>query len=512
MTTSTTSVNEFYHDALYKLIRDKLPPKNTKQKNLNLFLKSVNDLCITLESEKEQIKSLIRPSERRYTEVNAQLKEEIIYKRDSINKLMEAISKLDMPSNFIPPNFEEDNLYEIAVFIKKLLVHQKGIEIQLRKAKEDAENASKAKTEFLSMMSHELRTPLNGIVSMTYLLEQENNNPKMVENLKILQFSTENLYNLINDVLDFNKIEAGKITLDEAEFNIKDLILKITQSVQSNLSTKNIKLILNIDNKIPTYLIGDPLRLSQVFNNLLNNAIKFTEKGKIVVTLQMKKMMSDYVSINFSIKDTGIGMSKEEIPIIFEKFTQANNQISRKFGGTGLGLGISKKILELYNSTIQVDSELNKGTNFYFNLNLKIANQKPLVNSKVEINNEKLLTGVKILLVEDYQMNIRIATMFLEKWGMVYDIATNGRIAVEKVLQNNYQLVLMDLSMPEMDGYEATMNIRKFDKKTPIIALTASALNIQDKVYEVGMNDYVTKPFNPKDLFHKIYQHALKSI
>jgi signal transduction histidine kinase/CheY-like chemotaxis protein len=499
-----------YHQSLNDMIKKHLPKDYYKHKFLTRFLWSMNELCFAFENEKEQLKGQIRPSERKYAEINTKLKEEIEQRRESVHKLMEGISKLDLPKNYQLPDFGEDNLFELAIFIKKLLIYQQGIEIQLRKAKEDADKASNAKSEFLSMMSHEIRTPLNGIVAMTYLMQQGTHDPEMTENLKILNFSTENLYVLINDILDFNKIEAGKVALEMIEFNLKDLVTNIKKSVQINVSTKKLNLILNYDERIPEFVMGDPLRLSQILNNLVNNAVKFTEEGYIIIDLTLNQINEEKVSIDFSIKDSGIGIAKEHIPFIFEKFRQADNQISRRFGGTGLGLGITKKLLELHGSNIQVESETDIGSKFYFTLEMKIASQDGEILRKEEDLDEQILRGTRILLVEDFPMNVKIATRFLEKWGMKYDTASNGRIAVEKLLHNNYQIVLMDLLMPEMDGYTATENIRKFDKKTPIIALTASALNTQSRVYEVGMNDFVTKPFNPKELFQKINKHALR--
>lgn len=502
-----------YHQSLNVVIKKHLAKDQSKHKSITGFLKSVNDLCYTFENEKEHLKSQIRPNERKYVEINTRLKKKVEQRRESVNKLMEAIGKLDLPAKYQMPNFNEDNLYEIAVFMKKILVYQKGIEIQLRKAKEEADRASNAKSEFLSMMSHEIRTPLNGIVAMTYLMQQEPQTPEMSENLKILNFSTENLYSLINDILDFNKIEAGKIILESIHFNIKELVTNIKKTFQLNASSKNINLVLNFDNNIPENLIGDPLRISQILNNLVNNAVKFTNEGSIYLKLKLNKIENNHVEVDVSVEDTGIGIAEEHIPFIFEKFRQADNQISRRFGGTGLGLGITKKLLELFGSKINVESNLNQGSKFYFTLSLEMAKQniKTISNSENIDLDQQTLKGTKVLLVEDFPVNIKIATIFLEKWGMKYDTAENGKIAVEKVLNNDYQIVLMDLLMPEMDGYTATENIRKFDTKIPIIALTASALNTQDRVYEVGMNDFVTKPFNPKELFQKINKHYLRA-
>lgn len=502
---------ENYHLLLAELINDHLPKNHSRYKFMDGFLKSVSDLCFRFEHEKEQLKALVRPSERKYAEINRKLQEEIEHRQESVQKLSEGISKLDLPKHYKLPDFDGDNLFELAVFIKKLLIYQQGIEIQLRKAKEDAVNASNAKSEFLSMMSHELRTPLNGIVAMTYLMQQENHNAEMLENIKILQFSTENLNVLINDILDFSKIEAGKVELESIDFNIKDLITNIKKSIEVHAASKEVEIDLHYDDSIPEHVIGDPLRLSQIMNNLVNNAVKFTDSGRITIKVQLNHFSNDSVAIDVSVKDTGIGIAEENLSRIFEKFAQADKQITRRFGGTGLGLGITKKLLELYGSKIQVESQVGDGSTFFFTINLKTSFQPSTIVRKEEVFDQHTLKGTKVLLVEDYPINIKIATRFLEKWGMNYDTAANGRIAVEKLAKNDYQIVLMDLLMPEMDGYTATENIRKFDKKTPIIALTASVLNTQDRVYEVGMNGFVTKPFNPKELFQKINKYALRA-
>ena len=502
---------ENYHLLLAELINDHLPKNHSRYKFMDGFLKAVNDLCFRFEHEKEQLKDLVRPSERKYAEINRKLKEEIEHRQESVQKLSEGISKLDLPKNYKLPDFDGDNLYELAVFIKKLLIYQQGIEIQLRKAKEDAIKASNAKTEFLSMMSHELRTPLNGIVAMTYLMQQENHSAEMLENIKILQFSTENLNVLINDILDFNKIEAGKVELESIDFNIRDLVTNIKKSIEVHAASKEVEIALDYDDNIPENLIGDPLRLSQIMNNLVNNAVKFTDQGRITIKVQLNHISNDSVAIDVSVKDTGIGIAEENLPRIFEKFAQADKHITRRFGGTGLGLGITKKLLELHGSKIKVESQVGNGSTFFFTINLKMAVQPSTIVRKEEVFDQHTLKGTKVLLVEDYPINIKIATRFLENWGMHYETATNGRIAVEKLAKNDYQIVLMDLLMPEMDGYTATENIRKFDKRTPIIALTASVLNTQDRVYEVGMNGFVTKPFNPKELFQKINKYALRA-
>jgi len=398
-------------------------------------------------------------------------------------------------------------------FLKVQIDNRKQLETDLRKSKELAEAATQAKSEFLSMMSHEIRTPLNAIVGLTYLMQQEEVSESLAENLKILQFSTNNLHVLINDILDFSKIEAGKVELERVPFDIKQLVSNIKKANQIKAEEKGNKVRLMIDDDVPNVLLGDALRLGQIITNLISNAVKFTKDGSITIELSQRHRTATHVTIDVSVTDTGIGIPLEKQAMIFDKFTQANSETTRQFGGTGLGLVITRSLLQLHGSDIHLESEEGKGSTFYFTLDLEIGTElRTKVNeAHTELLNENTLKGVKVLLVEDYPMNIKVATKFLERWQIVIDVAENGQIALDKYEKGKYDLILMDIQMPVLDGYSATARIRETDTDTPIIALTASAtLNNQDRAFLVGMNDYVTKPFNPNELFQKIAKYSYR--
>ena len=446
--------------------------------------------------------------------MNNKLKNEIIQRRLSIKKLMNSIFSLEIQEGFEPNPLESDNLLVLVDYLQEKIDYRKKIENELRQAKEVAENATHAKSEFLSMMSHEIRTPLNAILGMTYLMQQEELSENMAENLKILQFSTDNLHVLINDILDFSKIEAGKVELEEIPFDLKQLFSNTRKAHQIKAEEKGNKIKLMIEDGIPDILIGDPLRIGQIISNLVSNALKFTKNGSVTIEISLQKTINNKAIIDFSVADTGIGIAENKQKLIFDKFTQANSETTREFGGTGLGLVITKKLLQLYGSEINLYSEVGKGARFYFTIELGIGDEIPNKSndSNLEFESDDILTGIKVLLVEDYPINIKVATKFLEKWKIDIDVAENGKIAVEKYQIGKYDLILMDIQMPIMDGYEATTEIRKIDPFIPIIALSASAaLDNKDHAFIVGMNDFVTKPFNPKELFRKIAKYSIQA-
>ncbi|MGZ3752850.1 MAG: response regulator, partial [Mucilaginibacter sp.] len=445
-------------------------------------------------------------SQEEFSEINGRLNKEVNLREFSIKKLKRTLRNLKTD---VSDQMEEENddLLEIVDILNSEIQKRREAEQLLIKAKEEAEKSSNAKSEFLSIMSHEIRTPLNAVIGMGHLLLKSNPRPDQCDNLKVLKISADNLLVLINDILDFNKIESGKLDLEETNFSLRKLVGDI---VAANLNTSNEKensVTLELDENLPDYFISDPLRIGQVLNNLVSNAIKFTHKGNVRIAVSVKKIGLETAVIDFSVEDTGLGIAAKNLKNIFLPFMQASTSITRQFGGTGLGLAITKRILNLLHSDLKVESELGLGSRFYFTLELKtvdLARSYFEVDEKFEVD----LQNKRILLVEDTLFNIIYGTQLLEGWNLRVDVAENGQLAVDSLMQKEYDLVLMDLQMPIMDGYTATVKIREFNKKTPVIALTASATsNVREKVILAGMQDYITKPFNPDHLLQKLKKY-----
>lgn len=383
--------------------------------------------------------------------------------------------------------------------------YRKKLEEEYKLALEKAQEASKARSLFLSTMSHEIRTPMNGVIGIINLLLSEQPKPEQVENLKALKYSADNLLFLLNDVLDFSKIDAGKMDLETSAINLLELVQNNMKAFVSKANEKGIKLQLKSSSDIPKNLLGDPLRLNQIFNNIISNAVKFTEHGSVLVSMQKQQLSPDEVEVLFSITDTGIGIEAHQLSLIFNEFTQASNETTRKYGGTGLGLAITKRLIEIMGGKLEVSSELGKGSTFWFKLKFATTNLDQQTKEIYTDTNSATLDGMEVLLVEDNAMNVFVARKFLQKWNVQTTVASNGLEAVACAEKVAFDLILMDLQMPEMDGFEAAKAIRQFNPNVPIFALTANVnAEARNKVMECGMNDYISKPFNPNELFAKI--------
>lgn len=401
---------------------------------------------------------------------------------------------------------------------QELLQQQELIRLQnetLKSAKEKAEAAAHTKSRFLSNMSHEIRTPMNVVMGMLYLLLEDNPREDQKDQLETMLFSAENLLVIINDILDFSKIEAGKLSLEARPFALTEVTQHIYKSLQSKAQNKGLLFQVDQPGKLPDLIVGDRTRLSQILLNLLNNAIKFTESGKVTLQIKVLAQTADDIKLHFAIQDTGIGIPAEEQSYIFESFSQVDDGATRTHGGTGLGLAITKRLLELQGSEIQLLSQPNQGSKFSFDLSFPIAHQSKskLENSNKTLKNAALPNLGKVLVVEDNLFNIKVLEKMFALWKIEMDLATNGAEALERIKENEYSIVLMDLQMPVMDGYRTTEIIRSWPEvkyqQLPIIALSASAMEeFRDRAFSVGMNDYVTKPFIPRELFQTMERHA----
>ena len=398
-----------------------------------------------------------------------------------------------------------NELIEARVFAELATEIAEGAKINAENATFIAENAVKAKQQFLSNMSHEIRTPMNAIIGFTKVVLKTDLTTKQKEYLDAIKMSGDALIVLINDILDLAKVDAGKMTFEKTPFKMKSSIAAMLHLFETKIQEKNLRLIQEYDNKIPKILIGDPVRLHQIILNLVSNAVKFTTKGKITVSVDLLHEDTDNVIIQFAVTDTGIGIPEEKIGKIFENFQQASSGTSRLYGGTGLGLAIVKQLIEPQGGTIRVKSNLNEGSTFSFTLGFQKTNtDAELENEIMELDSE--IKNIKVLVVEDIALNQLLMKTLLDDFGFDRDIAENGKIAIEKLKNKDYDIILMDLQMPEMNGFEATEYIRNtMNSNIPIIALTADVTTVDlAKCKAVGMNDYLAKPVDERVLYSKI--------
>jgi CheY-like chemotaxis protein len=376
----------------------------------------------------------------------------------------------------------------------------------LNKAKNAAEEASREKALFLNNMSHELRTPLNGIIGTTYLLKDDDLLPGQQLHVHILDSLSQQMLGLVNNVLDYGKIESGKLELHSNRFSISSFMNKLNTNFQNSFRDKSLTYIDKTDSALDEIEVyADDLRLQQVMSNLVSNALKFTEDGSVTASATLQQLNSETVFIVFSVTDTGMGIEEDLINKIFDSFSQGDSATTRKYGGTGLGLTIASNLVKLFNGTLQVKSEKGKGSCFYFTIQLPLyKDQQKDQFARTPFSTERL-QNIQLLLVEDNPVNRMVARKIMEKWDIQITEAVNGKDAMEKFNHCEFDIVLLDLEMPEMDGREAIRQIRTINHKIPAIAFTAAFYeNMKQDLLQQGFNDYLLKPFKPEDLYQKL--------
>lgn len=399
------------------------------------------------------------------------------------------------------------NLYHRA--FSETMAEKETLNLQLKLAVDEANRHAQSRSDFLSTMSHELRTPLNSVIGMAELLLEDAHNEEQKENLGILRFSALSLHTLINDILDFNKLGSGRLQLESIPVNLSKLLRNICSGMELQAKEKGLKLELLIDPALENlYLVTDPTRITQIIYNLAGNGIKFTHKGGITIALALLHKTDEGVKVRFAITDTGIGIAADKQETVFEPFVQASTSTTRNYGGTGLGLPIVKRLLALFGSDIVLESRPGEGSRFSFEIMFAYGESPvPAVHASEAFSND--LQGLRVLAAEDNPMNVLLLRKLCQRWKIKPDIVENGTEVLPQLEKHMYDVILMDIHMPGMDGYEASRAIRKLPDRAkariPIIALTASVSNdIHAKITAAGMNDYVRKPFNAKDLFVKL--------
>jgi signal transduction histidine kinase/CheY-like chemotaxis protein/HPt (histidine-containing phosphotransfer) domain-containing protein len=484
------------HPLLKRQVKKYLGLQEEIPEHLFNFLKSINQSYQLYDSNRELVDRAMKLSGEELFEKNAKLFEEAARQRSLINNIKDAIRTIS-PEQEI----NDDDILRIGEILTNTVKERKEFEKQLEEARQNAEQSLETRKLFLANISHEIRTPINAISGMSGILADTEISETQKQYVNAIQSSSKSLMVIVNDILDMSKLESGKFSAEFIPFDIQSIVDPLYTSYLLRTDEKGIALSIEYPENMPKWVFGDPTRLGQILNNLISNAIKFTDKGKVSlkITFEKKGKLNEFC---FNVTDTGIGIDQEKLKTIFEFFSQEDNTITRRFGGAGLGLAISKSIAELLGGEIKVESQKNVGSTFKFCLSMPEANEQ----SKNETRVHSDLSGQNVLIVEDNELNRFLAVTILKKWNAIIHIAENGEEAVAAVKDKNIDIVLMDIQMPVMDGVAASLAIRnELKSNVPIIALTANALESEkEKCWQAGMNEYITKPYNPEFLLEKI--------
>lgn len=500
---------EGLHKLLQRQIRKIFPEGTTLTAEVfHGLIAVVNESYASFEKDKALASQAFAVAEQEFSLVHEKLLAEKHTREQGLEKLRATLRSLDWDGQTNTAEEESDLLWVID-YINEEVNKRLEVEKQLQRSILQTQKASRAKSDFLSTMSHEIRSPLNVIIGMTHVLQKNHHLPEQAKNLEVLGIASRNLMTLINDILDFNKIEEGKVELEYHDFNFFHLVNDVKKANEHAARERGNSLKLFIDSDVQEFVCADSVRINQVVTNLVSNAVKFTRDGEIRLTVSLLEDYTHSQLIRVEVSDTGIGISVENQKRILERFTQAHQHTTREYGGTGLGLSITQLLLSLMGSEIKIHSIEGKGTTFYFDLILQ-QGQAHIAEGLDQPGNAKNLVGKWVLVVDDLEFNVLMLEQIIGDWNLRIDVATNGLEAVEMTTKNAYDLILMDLQMPVMDGKQATLAIRQFNQHIPIIALTASSnQNTKVELLAAGMNDYIAKPFNPDVLYQRMQRWLL---